>query len=137
MAKRKSVRVLIVNGQSYLWRFHNRRYISETAQYDDAFRAWLPSQKSHPLEIRFTPDDHFTSGDPLNHGSAPCVASDPASIGVNLHQPIWAATLIRIGIDRGWHPEESALIIEDGMAMLAELKYKPYGASQWNTTSLF
>ena len=117
--------MIVVNGQTYLWRFHRGPYIPETRKYDDAFRAWLPAHKRHPLEIRFAPDDHYISGNPLNHGSAPCVAGAPTSSGVNLNQPIWAATLIRVGIDRGWQPEESASMIEDGIAILAELKYKP------------
>ena len=125
MAKRKNVRIIVVKGQTYLWRFHNRQYISETRKHDDAFRAWLPSQKRNPLEIRFAPDDHYTQGDPLNHGGSPCIASDPESDDVNLHMPSWAATLIRYGIERGWRPDEAALTITDGIGILAELKYQP------------
>jgi len=126
MAKRKNVRMIVVDGQTYLWRFHAGPYISKTRKYDGAFRAWLPSQKRNPFEIRFAPDDHYISGNPLNHGCAPCVASDPTSTGVNLNQPIWAATLIQYGIAHGWQPDKTALSIDDGMAVLAELKYEPH-----------
>jgi putative Mg2+ transporter-C (MgtC) family protein len=45
--------------------------------------------------------------------------------GINLYQPKFAAQIIRQGLARGWEPSENtALVIDDGIQLLAEIGYQ-------------
>jgi len=62
-------------------------------------------------------------GGPLRTG-APVNLKNPASGGINLHQPAFAAQIIRQAFLRGWNPSENqGLIIDDGLQLLADIGY--------------
>jgi hypothetical protein len=129
---RRKISRIVVDGVEYFWAFSAGYEATgepgNPHRCHDGFRAYLASNRNAPLVIHFVTWDDGVVGGPLRTG-APVVLGDPATAGVNLFTPRWAATLIRYGFARGWQPEGSRckFVIEDGVRVLAELNYAPTG----------
>jgi hypothetical protein len=124
MPKRR-LRKIIVDGEPYFWKFNPTYEKDENLEWrcHDIFVAYTISDKNYPLKIHFITWESPVSGGPLRTG-APTNLDDPKTGGINLHQPKFAALLIKQGLLRGWNPiQKRALVIEDGIGLLKEIGY--------------
>lgn len=105
---KKTTRQLVVDGQRYLWRFHPRyREIDDPfSSYEcvDVFSAWREGYPRAPLRLVCSTWEDARIGGPLRSG-APLEIGDDDSPRMNLHEPRWAAAIIREAVRSGWRPE--------------------------------
>ncbi len=98
------VRQIVVDGTTYFYRVTWRTHLADRAAMTYAvryrFAAYRFGQKASPLEIIFETRDDVVRGGPLHQG-------DQGAGGINLNKPREAAELVRIGIARGWRPDEA------------------------------
>lgn len=125
MAKKK-LRSIVVDGAAFHWVFRPSYHLA-TKEYHchDVFWAYAEDNPASPLCIVFLTWENPIVGGPLRTG-LPVFPDDPNTGGVNLHQPKWAAAMIRAGLKKGWqaNTRSSPFIIENGIEILAELNYE-------------
>lgn len=108
---KKTTRRIVVDGKRYLWRFHPRyRGIDDPVQsYEcvDVFSAWLEGYPRAPLRLVCVTWEDARVGGPLR-SAAPLELWEEDSPQMNLHEPRWAAAVIRQAVQAGWSPESLA-----------------------------
>ena len=120
------LRNIVVEGERYLWRFQPGYKPGEKPgdpyRCHDVFRALRERCPTSPLLVMFDTWDCPIAGGPLRC-NAPIDPDDGTSARFNLHQPRWAAAMIRAGLQRGWQPRlpSSPCSIKDGVGFLKEL----------------
>lgn len=111
---KQKIRKIVVDGETYIWRFapgYGKVDGSDHNGYHDLFTAWLPGNRSALLRIHF-----FTTSNPYTGGP---FRDSPT----NLHQPKWAAIIIRYARQNGWNPSEmtKSLDIKNGVEFFNEM----------------
>lgn len=118
---KKKFRQIVVQGQTYLWRFTSSYVASGDLanpwQCRDCFTAYLSQTKASPLRVFFLIGEDAPIGWPrrtprlldLDH-----ISFEPG--GINLHTPKDAAWIIQKALEDGWKPEQSKspFVIEQG-----------------------
>jgi hypothetical protein len=130
---KQKLRKISVDRMIYLWRYipgyeqtpPTNASGYATWQSRDTFTAYLVTQRSCPLIVRFRTWEDPIIGGPLRTGAA-INLGNPESSRINLHTPRLAAEIIRQARQRGWQPEQTAtpFIIENGLELLAEMGYR-------------
>ena len=104
---KKTTRQIVVDGKRYLWRFYPR-YRPRDSVYKteclDVFSAWLEGHPRAPLRLVCVTWDDVRIGGPLR-SAAPLEFGVEDSPQMNLHEPRWAAAIIRHAVQTGWTPE--------------------------------
>lgn len=115
----------MVSGSVFLWRFTPayRRTDDPANPYEcwDRLGVYAAERRSSPLIIHFVTQEDVVLGGALRCGAS-IDLNDTALIGVNLHQPQWAARLIRAALQHGWQPLESnqPFTVASGLEWLVE-----------------
>jgi hypothetical protein len=121
---KKKLRKIVVDGSVYVWGFSPSIIQAEKCMGDcDVFIAYAGDNHTSPLRIEFHTWEHAIWGRPLRTGFR-VIPNDPDSGGINLHQPKWAALLIREGLKQGWQANacSSALKLKNGTELILRLK---------------
>jgi hypothetical protein len=126
---KKKLRRIVVNGQTYLWRFTPGYVATQNAaepwQCQDQFTAYLLHAKASPLRISFLTWEDPMIGGPLR-AALPLDLDEMHSESwrANLHTPKWAAWIIQKALGSGWQPEQSKspFVIEEGIQWLRQMQ---------------
>jgi hypothetical protein len=125
-AMKKKIRQIVVDGNVYFWKF-SPGYVRTADpvtpwQCHDIFTAYAFGAKRSPLQVHCVTWEDAVIGGPLRAGYA-LDLSNPGGDGPHLHQPGWAAKVIRLALSVGWQPEQSQkpFIIEEGVEFLKRL----------------
>ena len=123
---KKKLRLIVVDGRKYLWRF-SPGYVATGApaspwQCRDQFTAYLFQNKACPLRVYFLTWEDPVAGGPLRAGlplHLPDLHSGQTT-GLNLHTPEQAARLIRRALAAGWQPTpcHTPFVIREGVQWL-------------------